>query len=167
MPWEEKVPSLETALTTPGDEFRLLANSWKELLGFAGEVFTAGDPTYNQEIDQQLIGLLNEKVSTAVEVCLENYEGMKAEAGEDQWLSYEKNLRESGIFDELRILAVILLADDSEKGKKGATGTGSKSVKNLLKKPFGWWTPKWVQDLVDAIFEVINEILDLIRGGGE
>lgn len=165
MCWEEKLPSVVKALEKPGNEFALLANSLKDFAEWVGDIAITSEtdkhdrPVYYKDINELLIKNLK-KVVTKVQ---ENLEIMQKYAGDD-WIKYQNNLRESGIFEELKLAGQLLKSNEESRESKVEKGEiVTNSIKDLLKKPFEWWAPKWVQDLIDSLFKIIDELLKLLK----
>jgi hypothetical protein len=86
-------------------------------------------------------------------------------------LEFERLLRQSLVFEEVAAFNSILAAPDDvfslgEKLGSGETVAGSvKSfLKILIEKYKGVWGMGWFAELLEVLMEVIDEILDFLRG---
>jgi len=163
MAWKEKLPSVANKEKREGNEFVVLARALKEFGTWIGEIGSAGAEDYRNDIKE----LLGKKLEQAFKECEnrapELEKSAKVMEGEEAWKRYQDNLKNCGIFEELELAGSMLAGKESRETKVDKGQVATDTIKYLLKKPFGWWAKKWVQDLIDSLFKVINELLKLLK----
>ena len=92
----------------------------------------------------------------------------KAAPSKSELTKFEAILRQSFLLNEIVALESILnspsnLVSDDEKQQKAEKTTDS--IKKLIKKGNSWWQPEWFEDIFDFLLDVLDEILDILRGG--
>lgn len=159
--WQRRHPALAEALGSGGQgrEFECLGIALEQFGNWVGKIATKdrGEPYKN------LGNLLEQTLKSASSLIQQHSDSMK-DIAKDGWTHYQANLRQSKIFEEIGLASEILDSNEGTNGEKTDKGEAViDTIKELLKKPFVWWAPKWVQDLIDSLFKVIDEILKLLK----
>lgn len=159
MAWQEHLVSLaeawdeENKRFKEGEEFILLVNTLREFGGWVGDKVERKFTGY-----EELKDLLKETLEKATAAMVKGQSEMRDNAGK-YWGDYERNLRQCGIFKEIKAAGQILDSNEPAKAKIDTGEAVTDTIKDFLKKPVQWWAPDWLKKLIDLLFKIIDEIL--------